>query len=115
MVEYPAALGELIAFFESLPWNARERVDFSTVRGLQFTEPLFEFSGACAGVAGGLLQSGKEVQPGMLAGWAEFNCRRLLVATTDDCAPRIWQPDRLGTSPAPQMSGPTAACGLARA
>jgi len=40
---------ENISFFESLPWSARERVDFSTVRGLQFTEPLFEFSGACAG------------------------------------------------------------------
>jgi len=38
-----------IAFFESLPWNERGRVDFSTVRGAQFLEPLFEFSGACAG------------------------------------------------------------------
>jgi pyruvate-ferredoxin/flavodoxin oxidoreductase len=38
-----------IAFFESLPVNDRARVDFSTVRGTQFLEPLFEFSGACAG------------------------------------------------------------------
>ncbi len=38
-----------IAFFESLPINDRARVDFSTVRGAQFLEPLFEFSGACAG------------------------------------------------------------------
>ncbi len=38
-----------VAFFERLPWNARGRIDFSTVRGVQFTEPLFEFSGACAG------------------------------------------------------------------
>jgi pyruvate-ferredoxin/flavodoxin oxidoreductase len=38
-----------IAFFETIPWNARGRVDYSTVRGVQFTEPLFEFSGACAG------------------------------------------------------------------
>jgi pyruvate-ferredoxin/flavodoxin oxidoreductase len=38
-----------IAFFETLPVNERSRVDFSTVRGVQFLEPLFEFSGACAG------------------------------------------------------------------
>jgi pyruvate-ferredoxin/flavodoxin oxidoreductase len=38
-----------IAFFESLPANDRSRVDFATVRGTQFLEPLFEFSGACAG------------------------------------------------------------------
>ena len=38
-----------IAFFESLPWNDRARVDFSTVRGVQFLEPLFEFPGACEG------------------------------------------------------------------
>lgn len=40
---------ENIAFFESLPVNDRTRVDFGTVRGTQFLEPLFEFSGACAG------------------------------------------------------------------
>jgi pyruvate-ferredoxin/flavodoxin oxidoreductase len=44
----PAAR-EQIAFFESLPANDRTRVDFGTVRGTQFLEPLFEFSGACAG------------------------------------------------------------------
>ncbi len=38
-----------IAFFETLPHNDRSRVDFGTVRGTQFLEPLFEFSGACAG------------------------------------------------------------------
>lgn len=38
-----------IEFFESLPTNDRSRVDFGTVRGTQFLEPLFEFSGACAG------------------------------------------------------------------
>jgi pyruvate-ferredoxin/flavodoxin oxidoreductase len=38
-----------IAFFEKLPVNDRARVDFATVRGVQFLEPLFEFSGACAG------------------------------------------------------------------
>src|SRR6185437_11565096 len=40
---------ESIAFFEKLPVNDRSRVDFGTVRGAQFLEPLFEFSGACAG------------------------------------------------------------------
>ena len=38
-----------IAFFEKLPVNDRARVDFANVRGVQFLEPLFEFSGACAG------------------------------------------------------------------
>ena len=38
-----------IAFFETLPINDRSRVDFGTVRGTQFLEPLFEFSSACAG------------------------------------------------------------------
>ena len=36
-------------FFESIPVNNRSSIDFSTVRGAQFLEPLFEFSGACAG------------------------------------------------------------------
>ena len=40
---------ENIRFFESLPVNDRARVDFSSVRGAQFLQPLFEFSGACAG------------------------------------------------------------------
>ncbi|HVC30585.1 MAG TPA: pyruvate:ferredoxin (flavodoxin) oxidoreductase, partial [Steroidobacteraceae bacterium] len=38
-----------IAFFETLPVNDRARIDFATVRGVQFLQPLFEFSGACAG------------------------------------------------------------------
>ncbi|MCP3663497.1 MAG: pyruvate:ferredoxin (flavodoxin) oxidoreductase [Gammaproteobacteria bacterium] len=40
---------EHIKFFEQIPVNDRENVDFSSVRGAQFLEPLFEFSGACAG------------------------------------------------------------------
>ena len=40
---------ENIAFFETLPASDRSRVDFGTVRGTQFLEPLFEFSGACTG------------------------------------------------------------------
>jgi pyruvate-ferredoxin/flavodoxin oxidoreductase len=38
-----------MAFLQSLPVNDRSRVDFANVRGVQFLEPLFEFSGACAG------------------------------------------------------------------
>lgn len=38
-----------LAWFEHLPWPDRARVDFSNVRGVQFLEPLFEFSGACSG------------------------------------------------------------------
>ena len=38
-----------IRFFEHLPVNERAEVDFSSVRGTQFLEPLFEFCGACAG------------------------------------------------------------------
>ena len=44
-----AAERKNIAFFETLPVNDRSRVDFGTVRGTQFLEPLFEFSSACAG------------------------------------------------------------------
>jgi pyruvate-ferredoxin/flavodoxin oxidoreductase len=40
---------ERISFFETLPVNDRARVDYASVRGAQFLEPLFEFSGACAG------------------------------------------------------------------
>lgn len=40
---------ENVSFFESLPVNDRARVDFANVRGVQYLEPLFAFSGACAG------------------------------------------------------------------
>jgi pyruvate-ferredoxin/flavodoxin oxidoreductase len=40
---------ESVEFFQQLPRAERSRVDFGTVRGAQFLEPLFEFSGACAG------------------------------------------------------------------
>lgn len=42
-------LKKQISFFEDLPWNNRSDINFSTVHGAQFMEPLFEFSGACAG------------------------------------------------------------------
>jgi pyruvate-ferredoxin/flavodoxin oxidoreductase len=38
-----------VEFFENLQFSDRAKVDFSSVRGAQFLEPLFEFSGACAG------------------------------------------------------------------
>ncbi|MBV8066494.1 MAG: pyruvate:ferredoxin (flavodoxin) oxidoreductase, partial [Candidatus Eremiobacteraeota bacterium] len=40
---------ERFAFFDRLPVNDRAMVDFGNVRGVQFLEPTFEFSGACAG------------------------------------------------------------------
>lgn len=40
---------ENIHFFETIPFNIRSQVDFTSVRGTQYLEPLFEFSGACAG------------------------------------------------------------------
>ncbi|ETD01510.1 pyruvate:ferredoxin (flavodoxin) oxidoreductase [Rhodobacter capsulatus] len=40
---------QAMGFFAHLPVNDRARVDFANVRGVQFLEPLFEFSGACAG------------------------------------------------------------------
>ena len=40
---------ENIRFFEELPINEKPTVNYSTVHGIQFLEPLFEFSGACAG------------------------------------------------------------------
>lgn len=52
MVEKAGVLArekQALTWFETLPVNDRSRVDFSTVRGVQFLEPLFEFSGACAG------------------------------------------------------------------
>jgi pyruvate-ferredoxin/flavodoxin oxidoreductase len=45
----PEPMRERIRFFESLPVTERGAVDFSTVRGTQLLEPLFEFPGACAG------------------------------------------------------------------
>lgn len=36
-------------WFNAIPWPDRSKVDFSTIRGVQFLQPLFEFSGACSG------------------------------------------------------------------
>ena len=38
-----------LRWFEQLPYPDRSQVHFSTVRGVQYLQPLFEFSGACAG------------------------------------------------------------------
>ncbi len=40
---------ELAQFFDQLPDNIQEGVSETTVKGVQFRKPLFEFSGACAG------------------------------------------------------------------
>ncbi|MFH0879915.1 MAG: pyruvate:ferredoxin (flavodoxin) oxidoreductase, partial [Lentisphaerota bacterium] len=40
---------ENVVFFETLPIADRGKLDLSTIKDVQFTEPLFEFSGACAG------------------------------------------------------------------
>ena len=48
-LDHLAAERESIAFFEKLPWADRTRVNFANVRGMQFLQPLFEFSSACAG------------------------------------------------------------------
>jgi pyruvate-ferredoxin/flavodoxin oxidoreductase len=47
----PVLNGEIrnIEHFESIPFPQPETVDYSSIRGIQFLEPLFEFSGACAG------------------------------------------------------------------
>ena len=36
-------------FFLNIPETDRSRVKHTTIRGVQTLEPLFEFSGACAG------------------------------------------------------------------
>jgi len=36
-------------FFEDLPYDVLDGTKITTVKGLQFKQPLFEFSGACAG------------------------------------------------------------------
>ncbi|EKE00635.1 MAG: hypothetical protein ACD_21C00303G0004, partial [uncultured bacterium] len=38
-----------IEFFETIPHNDRREIDGANVRGIQFFQPYFEFSGACAG------------------------------------------------------------------
>jgi len=44
-----AAQRSSLEHFDQLPWNDRSQLDFSNVRGVQFLQPLFEFSSACAG------------------------------------------------------------------
>ena len=40
---------ENCTFFEGLTYDNLDGLNMSTVKGLQFKQPLFEFSGACAG------------------------------------------------------------------
>ena len=48
-INFLSSIKKNIEYFENIPWNDRSKIDFSTVHGAQFLEPLFEFSGACAG------------------------------------------------------------------
>ncbi|NNF18089.1 MAG: 4Fe-4S binding protein, partial [Gammaproteobacteria bacterium] len=45
----PEKVRENLAYFTHLPVNKRATVEYSRVQGAQFLQPLFEFSGACAG------------------------------------------------------------------
>lgn len=38
-----------VEFFESLPYNNPSDIDSSVIRNVQYLQPMFEFSGACAG------------------------------------------------------------------
>ena len=38
-----------LEFFDTLPYKSRTEVDKTTIKGSQLIQPLFEFSGACAG------------------------------------------------------------------
>ncbi len=40
---------ENLKFFDKLPYKSRTEVDKSTIKGSQLIQPLFEFSGSCAG------------------------------------------------------------------
>ena len=48
-VEREAGQFDNFKFFEDLPYDVLDGVAESTIKGLQFKQPLFEFSGACAG------------------------------------------------------------------
>jgi len=47
--ERAAGENENVEFFESLPTNVLDGTKIDSVKGSQFREPLFEFSGACSG------------------------------------------------------------------
>ena len=89
---------ENIAFFEQLPINDRARVDFANVRGVQFLEPLFEFSGACAGCG----------ETPYLKLLSQLFGDRLMVANATGCSSIYggnlpvtpWSKDREGRGPA---------------
>ena len=47
--EREAGEDERCEYFENLTWDNLDGLNMSTVKGLNFKQPLFEFSGACAG------------------------------------------------------------------
>jgi len=87
-----------IAFFESLPLADRSRVDFGTVRGTQYLQPLFEFSGACAGCG----------ETPYLKLISQLFCDRLMIANATGCSSIYggnlpttpWTSDAAGRGPA---------------
>jgi pyruvate-ferredoxin/flavodoxin oxidoreductase len=87
-----------IAFFEGLPVNDRARVDFANVRGVQFLEPLFAYSGACAGCG----------ETPYLKLLSQLFGDRMLVANATGCSSIYggnlpvtpWSTDRAGRGPA---------------
>ncbi len=87
-----------ITFFEDLPWNNRSEINFSTVHGAQFMEPLFEFSGACAGCG----------ETPYLKLLSQLFGDRLLVANATGCSSIYggnlpttpWTTNKLGQGPA---------------
>ncbi|HEY4465861.1 MAG TPA: pyruvate:ferredoxin (flavodoxin) oxidoreductase [Streptosporangiaceae bacterium] len=87
-----------IAFFETIPVNDRSRTDFGTVRGAQFLQPLFEFSGACAGCG----------ETPYLKLLSQLFGDRLMVANATGCSSIYggnlpttpWTTDRSGRGPA---------------
>ena len=87
-----------IAFFETIPVNDRSRVDFGTVRGAQFLQPLFEFSGACAGC--GETPYIKLVSQLFGDRLMVANANRLLVDLRRQPANHPWTTDKDGRGPA---------------
>ena len=89
---------ENLEWFVKLPWNNRSEVDFSNVRGVQFLQPLFEFSGACSGCG----------ETPYLKIITQLFGDRMLVANATGCSSIYggnlpttpWSKDRAGRGPA---------------
>src|SRR2546429_5010823 len=69
-------------FFLSLPEFDRERISHTQVKDTQLLEPLFEFSGACAGKFEERLEKRSEEHTSELQSRLHLGCRPLLVKKT---------------------------------